>query len=237
MFLVSSCSCLLPIQWSQALSREWRCTWSSADRRCSNYSWVIDNYIAYSGASYIRDLAVIRIRRAAASINHVTQGHCATQYPNRISGLFQHSTLQWRHNGCDGVSNHRRIDCLLNCLFRRRWKKTPKLHITGLFEGNSPGIPPHKRPTREIFPFEDVIMDKISYNNIAYSLHWNVHMIFQFSWRLGSSVAAKPANVRVIGIPWTSISILKWTQTDIVRLKEIIYFASVPRLSMSAWDV
>ena len=35
MFLVLSCSCLLPIQWSQALSREWRCSWSSADRRCS----------------------------------------------------------------------------------------------------------------------------------------------------------------------------------------------------------
>ena len=29
---------------------------SSADRRCSNYIWVIDNFIAYKGASYIRDL-------------------------------------------------------------------------------------------------------------------------------------------------------------------------------------
>ena len=27
--------------------REWRCSWSSADRRCSNYIWVIDNSIAY----------------------------------------------------------------------------------------------------------------------------------------------------------------------------------------------
>ena len=58
MFLVSSCSCFCPIQWSQVLSREWRCSWSSADRRCSNYIWVIDNYIAYWGASYIRDLTV-----------------------------------------------------------------------------------------------------------------------------------------------------------------------------------
>ena len=37
MFLVSSCSCLCSIQWSQVLSPEWRCSWSSADRRCSNY--------------------------------------------------------------------------------------------------------------------------------------------------------------------------------------------------------
>ena len=32
-------------------------------------------------------------------------------------------TLQWRHNECDGVSNHRRLDGLLNHLFRRRSKK------------------------------------------------------------------------------------------------------------------
>ena len=54
MFLVSSCSCLYPIHWSQVLSREWRCSWSSADRRCSNYIWVMNNLIA----SYIRDLTV-----------------------------------------------------------------------------------------------------------------------------------------------------------------------------------
>ena len=32
MFLVSSCSYLYPIHWSQVLSWEWRCRWSSADR-------------------------------------------------------------------------------------------------------------------------------------------------------------------------------------------------------------
>ena len=42
MFLVSSCSCLCPIHWSQVLSREWSCSWSSTDRRCSNYVWVIN---------------------------------------------------------------------------------------------------------------------------------------------------------------------------------------------------
>ena len=45
--LVPSCGCLCRIPWSQMLSREWRCSWSSADRRCSNYIWVIDNFIAY----------------------------------------------------------------------------------------------------------------------------------------------------------------------------------------------
>ena len=44
-FLVSSCNCLFPIHRSQVLSREWRCIWSSADRRCSNYIWVINNLL------------------------------------------------------------------------------------------------------------------------------------------------------------------------------------------------
>ena len=59
MILVSSCICLCPIYWSRVLSREWRCSWSSADRRCSNYIWVINNLIAYKGAAYIRDLVVV----------------------------------------------------------------------------------------------------------------------------------------------------------------------------------
>ena len=46
-------------------------------------------------------------------------------------------SLQWRHNECGGVSNRQRLDCLLNCLFRHRSKKTSKLRFTGLYEGNS----------------------------------------------------------------------------------------------------
>ena len=48
-------------------------------------------------------------------------------------------TLWWRHNGRDSVSNHQPHDCLLNRLFRRRWKETSKLRVTGLCAGNSPG--------------------------------------------------------------------------------------------------
>ena len=46
--------------------------------------------------------------------------------------------LQWRQNGRDGVSNHRHLDCLLNRLFGHRSKKSSKLRVTGLCEGNSP---------------------------------------------------------------------------------------------------
>ena len=57
----SSCSGLCPIHWSQVLCWKWRCSWSSAVRQCSNYIWVINNFIAYGGASYIRGFMVFSI--------------------------------------------------------------------------------------------------------------------------------------------------------------------------------
>ena len=50
--------------------------------------------------------------------------------------MYLTASLQWRHNEHDGVSNHRRLDCLLNRLFGRRSKKTSKLRVNGLCEGN-----------------------------------------------------------------------------------------------------
>ena len=83
------------------------------------------------------------------------------------------STLHWRHNDHDGVSNHQPHGCLLNRLFRRRSKKTLKLCVTGLCVGNSPGPvnSPHKGPvTRKMLPFDDVIMS-------------NLHRIFNVFWK------------------------------------------------------
>ena len=68
-----------------------------------------------------------------------------------------------RHNEHDGVSSHQPHDCLLNRLFRHKWKKTLKLRVTGLCEGNSPvtGEFPHKGPvTQKMFLFDDVIMNQ-----------------------------------------------------------------------------
>ena len=73
-----------------------------------------------------------------------------------------HFALRWRHNRCDGVSNHQPHDCcLLKRLFGHKSKKRSKLRITGLCAGNSSGPvnSPHKWPvTRKVFPFDDVIM-------------------------------------------------------------------------------
>ena len=70
--------------------------------------------------------------------------------------------LQWRNSERDSVSNHQPYDCLLNCLFRHRSKKTAKLRVTGLCAGNSSvtGEFPTQGPvTRKMFPFDDVIME------------------------------------------------------------------------------
>ena len=77
--------------------------------------------------------------------------------------LIKHEeTSQWLYNHRDGVSNHRRLGCLLNRFFRRTWKEASKLSVTGLCERNQPvtGGFPHKGPvTRKRFPFDDVIME------------------------------------------------------------------------------
>ena len=70
-------------------------------------------------------------------------------------------SLQWHHNERDSGSNHRGLDCLLNRLFRRRSKKTSKLCVIGLCEGNLPvtiGFPLQRASARKIFQFDDVIM-------------------------------------------------------------------------------
>ena len=47
-------------------------------------------------------------------------------------------TLQWLHNGLDGVSNHHPHHCLLSRYSGADKKQTSKLCVTGLCAGNSP---------------------------------------------------------------------------------------------------
>ena len=54
-----------------------------------------------------------------------------------LSYWYWIGTLQWRHSESHGVSNHRRLEYLLNRLFERRSKKTSKLRVTGRCKGNS----------------------------------------------------------------------------------------------------
>ena len=78
------------------------------------------------------------------------------------------STLQWRHNEHDGVSNHQPYDRLLNPLFRRRSEKTSKLRVTGLCVGNS--LVTGEFPAQRASNAENV------------SIWWRHHADFQNIW-------------------------------------------------------
>ena len=70
----------------------------------------------------------------------------------------QNTTLQWRHNERDGVWNNQRLRC--------RSKKTSKLRVIGLWEGNLPvtsEFPSQMASNAEMFPFNDVIMKRCEY--------------------------------------------------------------------------
>ena len=101
-------------------------------------------------------------------------------------------SLQWRHNGCDGVSNHQPDDCSLNRLFRRRSKKTSKLRVTCLCAGISPA-------TGE-FPAQ------MASNAKNVSIWWRHHV----QWRQG----CLPQYHKAVGMQWTrTIRRTYWTKT------------------------
>ena len=67
-----------------------------------------------------------------------------------------------------GISNHWRLYCLPNRLFRHRSKKTSKLRVTGLCAGNSSvagEFPAQRTSNAEMFPFDDVIMCSHYFSN------------------------------------------------------------------------
>ena len=90
----------------------------------------------------------------------------------RISTAME--SLQWRHNGPDGVSNHQPHSCLLIRLFGRRSKKTPKLGVTGLCGGNSPGT--GEFPAQMASNAENV--------SIWWRHHWWCHVASSFNVNL-----------------------------------------------------
>ena len=97
-------------------------------------------------------------------------------------------SLQWRHNGRDGVSNHQPHDCLPKRLFRRWSKKTSKLRVTGLCAGNS-------RVTGE-FPAQ------MANNAENVSIGWRHHVNHMNPWRIPDKINAKQITTTVYAYLW-----------------------------------
>ena len=113
-------------------------------RRCRSHCDVIVMYICWrSGTIKHRSTAnTISYTRSQLTISH-----------------------QWHYNERNGVSSHRRLDCLLNCFFRRpiqsKYQSSASL---AFFRGihRWPVNSPHKGPVmRKRFPFDDVIIVQI----------------------------------------------------------------------------
>ena len=88
----------------------------------------------YSGRT--RSIAWLLMPKLLASPGHQQQCYWLCRINGSVSSI---RSLQWRHDGYDGVSNHQPHHGLLNRLFGRRSKKTSKLRVTGLCAWNSPG--------------------------------------------------------------------------------------------------
>ena len=74
-------------------------------------------------------------------------------------------SLKWRHNECDGLSNRRRFDCLVNHLFRTDQRTHQSSESLAFWVGVGVGIhwwpvdSPHKvSVTRKTCSFDDVVM-------------------------------------------------------------------------------
>ena len=91
------------------------------------YYRVFIPHVSVQTRCYIRYIACFRPNFMEPFYQHGLTG-ISTGISNYIYGF----SLLWRHNERDGVSNHQRLDGLLNRLFKPRSKKTPKLLATGL---------------------------------------------------------------------------------------------------------
>ena len=91
----------------------------------SNSAWIFNNLVVLAGHILFNSLTCV------LSLYYL--------FINRILTCLIFKSLQWRHNELNGVSNHQRLHCLLNCRPRRRSKKTSKLRVIGLCTGNSLG--------------------------------------------------------------------------------------------------
>ena len=116
------------------------------------------------------------------------------QYRTTMYGVHR---KQWRHNERVDISYNRGLDCLLIRLFRRKSKRTSKLRVTGLCEGNSPGT--GEFPAQRTSNAENVSIWWRHHENICWFEVWFV-VISKALWyniwvKFGFSLSVKPLSI------------------------------------------
>ena len=134
--------------------------------------------------------------------------------------LCARSSLQWRHTGCDSVSNHQPYDCLLNRLFRHRSRKTSKLCVTGLCAWNSPvtgEFPVQKASNAENVSIwwhhhvRTILLTHLSYHSLTSNHRYIKHVIISGDHLFACDVISMWQRLHPCGIPlyiiYTAITI------------------------------
>ena len=139
--------------------------WSSSTRNwinlyISNIFWLhcterIDTQICHLESQH-NDVTQGFMRHKLPALRQFVDEVISRNGPTK-NKIIHEKTLQWRHNECDGVSNYRRLHCLLIIWFRGISKETSRLRVTGLWAGNSP-LTGERPVTWKMFPFDDFIM-------------------------------------------------------------------------------
>ena len=148
------------------LSKQYNCwslksSWSIACRRRTNHILILDLTHGFSGLNKDNYKTRQEICKFWDSVQLILD-----VWWQAVSHLC---TLQWRHNGRSGVSNHQPHDCLLNRLFRHRSKKTSKIRVTGLCARNLPVI--GKFPAQMASNAENVSISWRHHGNIYWGIY------------------------------------------------------------------
>ena len=125
-------------KWRRALMFSLMCTWTNGEanngiagdlrRHNVHVTLLTETVMIIMGCTIYEMRIVWRINYALVNDGTVLAAVLLVWGVNKFL-----DALQWRHNGRDVFSNHQHHHCLLNRLFGRRSKKTPKLRVIGLW--------------------------------------------------------------------------------------------------------
>ena len=158
--------------------------WTVRDRRITTkLTHIFYYFLSFLFYILILTMGSVRTKNYTERIRFVAR-YCALLWPHL-------SSLLWRHNGGECVSNHQPPDRLLNRLFAR-WSiihqsSASLAFVRGIHR--RPVNSPHKWPvTRKMSPFDDVIMfQTFLFTVAARELIQFVSKISVASWRYMAS--------------------------------------------------
>ena len=160
---------------------------------------------------------------------------------NLIHKAVWQMTLQWRNNERHGISNHRRVDCLLSRLFRRKSKKTPRPRVNDLCARNSAvtgELPAQKASNAETISIwwrhHDQSASYITVSDILRHLcldikSWPFQLCYRCNFHRWSMVLARYGclAMSMINTPWIDISRSQIFCSHVLLTTDVLKYPSI----------